>query len=456
MAVHRIRKGLDLPISGAPEQRIEDAAPPRRVALVAEDYVGMRPTMHVAVGDQVRRGQLLFEDKKTPGVRYTAPAGGRVVGVHRGERRALRSVVVELAEEERGGRADSLRFAAETGKHPRQLSRQEVRDLLLESGLWTALRARPFGRVADPAVVPRALFVTAVDSEPLAPQAAVVLAGQEEHFERGVAALAKLPEGPTFVCTGPGAALPVPREGDVRLEEFAGPHPAGTVGVHIHTLLPVHRERTVWHVGYQDVVAIGKLFAGGRLDPTRVVSLAGPPVGRPRLLRTRLGASLDGLVDGEVAEGERRVISGSVLSGRIAAGEVHGYLGRYHNQVSVLLEDRERELLGWLMPGVGKFSLLKAYAASFLPRRSFAFTTATHGSDRAIVPMGLYERVFPLDLPPTALLRSLVVGDVERAEELGVLELDEEDVALCSFVCPGKHDYAPHLRRVLTTLEKEG
>ncbi len=461
MAAHRIKKGLNLPIEGAPEQRIEDAAQPQRVALVASDYIGMKPTMHVQEGDTVQRGQLLFEDKKTPGVKFTAPAGGNVVGVHRGARRALQSVVIELDDAERAGKGESVKFASATGKDPAALSLEQVRDLLLESGLWTALRSRPFSKVADPATTPHSIFVTALDSAPLAADANVVLSGRGEDFKRGLVALGKLTEGTVYVCAAPGTELDVPSEGRFRREDFSGPHPSGTVGLHVHLLDPVDRSKTIWHVGYQDVLAIGKLFGDGKLDVSRVIALGGPPVGKPRLLRSRLGVAVGELTDGELAEGEMRVISGSVFSGRALpmsgkAGGILGFLGRYHQQVSVLREERDRDLLGWMAPGLDKFSVTSTFLSKLFPSKTFAFGTSSNGSDRAIVPIGLYEKVFPFDILPSFLMRSLAAGDLEQGEALGALELDEEDVGLCSFVCPGKIDYGLHLRELLTTLEKEG
>ena len=461
MALHKIKKGLSLPITGEPEQVIGDGAQPSRVALVAGDYHGMRPTMHVQVGDSVRRGQLLFEDKKTPGVRFTAIASGRVAGVNRGAKRALQSVVIDLDEEERSGRGSTVRFSADSGKHPSSLSEDQVRDLLVESGLWTAFRTRPFSKVADPETRPRSIFVTAADSNPLAPDPAVVLQGRGDDFERGLAAIAKLAEDAVYICTGPGVEPQVPKDGNFRVEQFAGPHPSGTAGVHIHTLDPVDRKKLVWYLGYQDVLSIGRLFERGELDVSRVISLAGPAVDRPRLIRTRVGVATDDLVKGEVDAaaldgGHLRLISGSVLSGRTAQGAELGFLGRYHNQLSVLREDRERELLGWMGPGASKFSTLNLFLSRLMPGKKFDFTTTTNGSDRAIVPLGLYERVFPIDIPATFLLKAVVVGDIERAEELGIYELDEEDLALCSFVDPGKHDFGAHLRDLLTTIEKEG
>ena len=458
MARHRVTRGLRLPLAGEPVQAVEAAAPPHRVGVLAADAVGLRPTMHVAPGDAVARGQVLFTDKRTPDVRYTAPAAGTVAGVHRGDRRALRSVVIEASRAEREGREpEAARFPAFSGRHPSGMSADDVRALLLESGQWTALRARPYGRVADPSARPHSIFVTAVDTNPLAPSIDAVVGDRAPALHRGLAALERLTEGPVHLCTGPDTRIEAPAGGRVRQEVFVGPHPAGTVGLHIHTLDPVDRRKVVWHVGVQDVIATGRLFETGQLDTARVVALGGPPVARPRLLRTRLGASTDALAAGELAsEREVRIISGSVFGGRTAAGEVDGYLGRYHQQVSVLVEDREREFLGWLRPGLDRFSAVRTFASGWLPRRRLALTTSTHGSPRAIVPIGTYERVMPLDLMATPMMRALAMRDVERAEELGCLELDEEDVALCTFVDAGKTEFGPHLRSVLDALEKEG
>lgn len=456
MSTYVIKKGLDLPISGEPEQKIGAAPTPTRVALLAEDYVGMKPTMYVREGDQVQRGQLLFDDKKTPGVRYTAIASGRVVAVNRGERRAFQSLVIELDESERSGSAKSVPFEAYTGKPIAGLDRDQAKALLVESGLWTSLRSRPFGRVANPADTPAAIFVTAMDTNPLAASVDAVLTGNEKPFTAGLEALAKLIDGPVHVCKAPGSSVPTPTGSQVSVSEFSGPHPAGSVGTHIHMIKPVSRKRSAWYLNYQDVIAIGVLFLEGVLFVDRVISFAGPAVQNPRLLHTRLGASTDDLSAGQLIDGENRVISGSILSGRKAEGEIFGYLGRYHQQISVIREDREREILGWLTPGWNKFSFTNVYVGKFIPGHKFGFTTSTNGSPRAMVPIGVYEKVVPMDIMPTQLLRAILMHDTETAEELGVLELEEEDVALCSFVCPGKSDYGPLLREVLTTIEKEG
>lgn len=458
--VIRLRKGLDLPIDGRPEQRVDDSKSVPRVAIIAADYLGLRPAMRVEVGQAVRRGEVLFEDKRNPGVQITSPGAGVVTAINRGERRALISVVIELNERERAGKPteeDFVPFPSYTGKDITGLSRDAIGALLLESGLWTSFRTRPFSKIPHPNTVPHSIFVTAMDTNPLAPSVDVVLKEKKESFHYGLAVIAKLTDGNVFLCKAEDShEVSAPPHQGIKVVSFAGPHPAGTPGVHIHFLDPVHKEKTVWHIPYQEVIAIGDLFRTGRLNVERVISLAGPSVQRPRLLRTRLGASTDALTTNELVPGEHRVISGSVLSGRTASGEIGGYLGRYHYQISVLPEGRERYFLGWMSPGINRFSVMPIYISRFFKNRLFKFTTNLNGGKRAMVPIGLYEKLMPMDILPTFLLRALLTNDLERAEELGCLELDEEDVALCSFVCPSKIDYGTALRHVLDTIEKEG
>lgn len=459
MSLHKIKKGLSLPISGEPKQELGAAKAVSKVAVVAADYVGMGPRMLVEVGSEVKRGQPLFEDRKMPGIIYTSPGAGKVGAIHRGDKRALLSVVIELNDREQASDIsadDSVSFVSYTGRDPAGLGRDEIRELLLESGLWTAIRQRPFSKVANPEIEPHSIFITAMDTNPLAPEVDLAYAGNEEAFEKGLLCIAKFREGQIYLCTAPGSKIAAGPHSGVSNEEFAGIHPAGTVGVHIHTLCPASRERIAWYVDFRDVIAMGKLFMTGALDVERIISLGGPQVENPRLVRTRMGASTDALTSGELNAGENRVISGSVLSGRAAAGEAMGYLGRYHHQISVLLEGTEREFLGWMSPGKEKFSTINTFISKLSPSRRFDFTTSTNGSVRAMVPIGMYERVMPMDMEPTFLLRALAVGDIERAEQLGCLELDEEDLALCTFVCPGKTDYGPMLRANLTQIEKEG
>jgi Na+-transporting NADH:ubiquinone oxidoreductase subunit A len=445
----KLKRGMDIPIAGAPEQVIEDAPAPRSVALVGFDYHGMKPTMEVQVGDRVSLGQTLFSCKKTAGVHYTSPAAGTVSAINRGARRVLQSVVIDID----GDGAEA--FPSYSAEEARSLEGAAVREQLQSSGQWASLRSRPYSRVPAADASADAIFVNAMDTHPLAADPALVIAEQAEAFVLGQELLARLTEGPVFVCAAPGAEVPLGSNERIRGERFAGPHPAGLPGTHIHFLYPLGKGRSVWTIGYQDVIAFGRLFLDGRIYTERVVSLAGPQVTRPRLLRTRLGADLEQLCAGELQEGENRIISGSVLGGRrVTTGT--SYLGRYHDQVSVLLEGRQRQFMGWLSPGLNRHSSLGIYLAGLMPGRKLDMTTTTNGSERAIVPMGTYENVMPQDFLPTQLLRALVVGDTESAQALGCMELDEEDLALCTYVCPGKYEYGPILRENLTRIEKEG
>ncbi|MFG0807523.1 Na(+)-translocating NADH-quinone reductase subunit A [Pseudomonas fluvialis] len=442
-----IKRGLDLPITGTPAQRIEAARPVRSVAIVGFDYHGMKPTMNVQVGDRVKLGQVLFSDKKNPGVVFTAPGAGVVSAIHRGQQRVLQSVVIDLDGDEQET------FASYSAAQLDTLDAQAVRDNLQQSGLWTALRTRPYSKVPAVDAVPSSIFVTAIDTHPLAADPALVIAEQAEAFEQGLKVLSRLAR--VFLCKAPGAALPGENLSQVKTESFAGPHPAGLAGTHIHFLDPVSANKTVWSIGYQDVIAVGKLFTTGQLSVERVVALGGPVVEQPRLLRTRLGACLNELTAGELKPGNNRVISGSVFGGRNARG-AFAYLGRYHQQVSCLAEGNDREMLHYLRAGVNKHSVLNVFVSKLMGGKRFDFTTTTNGSPRAMVPVGNYEKVMPLDILPTQLLRLLIVGDTEMAQKLGCLELDEEDLALCSYVCAGKYEYGPILRDNLTRIEKEG
>ncbi|MDA1013691.1 MAG: Na(+)-translocating NADH-quinone reductase subunit A [Planctomycetota bacterium] len=446
----RISNGLNLPITGEPSHTIDSSSIVSSVALLGADYIGMKPTMAVNVGDRVKLGQELFSDKKTAGVKHTSPASGVVSAINRGAKRLFQSVVVDLDGD------DEVEFTSYGNRDLTGLSREEVTTLLLNSGLWTCLRTRPFNKTPTPGSVPHSIFVTAMDTNPLSIAPRTVIEERESSFVYGLQAIRHLTDGTVFVCKAPEATLPGADLPFVTEVSFEGPHPAGLPGTHIHFLDPVSLNKTVWFLNYQDLIAIGDLFVTGRLNVDRVISIAGPSVAHPQIVKTRLAANIDQLVDGGLLPGENRVISGSVLAGREAVAP-HNFLGRFHLQVSVVAEGREREFLGWQKPGVDKFSIKRVFAAGFLGgQRRFAFTTSTEGSRRAMVPIGMFEKVMPLDILPTFLLRALIVGDTEQAQLLGCLELDEEDLALCTFVCPGKTDYGPLLRANLIQIEKEG
>lgn len=447
-----IKKGLDVPITGAPKQIVVDSPSVSRVGLLGDDYIGMKPTMQVAEGDQVKRGQVVYTDKKLAGVSYTAPAAGRVTAITRGHKRKFLSLTIEIDGD------DAVEFSSYSDRNLDQMDAGEVREQLLASGLWTALRTRPFSKVPDPDTKPNAIFVTAIDTNPLAVDPAIVINPRERDFVAGLQVLSTLTDGKTYLCKAPGDNLPGEDLACVETASFSGPHPAGLPGTHMHFLSPVNLENAAWYLNYQDVLAIGHQFVTGQLNNERVISLAGPAAKSPRIVRTQLGANLTELTTDETIEGAEygvRVISGSVLSGVTATPPVD-FLSRYANQVSLLEEGKHRELIGWMLPGPGKFSVKKIFASAMTPNKKFGMTTSTEGSHRAIVPLGSFEHVMPLDIIATPLLKSLAVQDTETAQALGCLELAEEDLALCTFVDTGKHEFGPMLRECLTTIEREG
>ena len=448
-----IKKGLDLPLSGQPQQTISAGPEVKHVALISSDYPGLRPSMAVEVGQTVKKGQMLFEDKKTPGTRFTAPAAGTVVAINRGERRAFQSVVIEV---------DPKGAAVEFEKTPADkllsLDSKEVIDLLVESGMWTAFRTRPFDKVPQLGTLPHSIFVTAIDTNPLAPDPKVIIDAEADAFANGLKVLSRIGDFKVHVCKGE-ESLPRCSAPNVDEQTFVGPHPAGLAGTHIHFVDPVSETKTVWHIGYQEVIAIGHLFTEGRYYNERVIAIGGPNAKEPRLIKTLQGASVSELTRGEIVESERgvRVIAGSVLWGNKAVGPF-AYLGRFHLEVSLIEEGTMNDFLlkSWLGPGFKRHSVSRAYASSFFKPASYIINTALNGGSRPMVPIGLYEKVMPLDVEPTMLLRAVEINDVDQAKLLGVLELAEEDLALCTYVCPGKTDYGALIRRCLTKIEVEG
>ena len=449
----KIKKGLDLPLNGKPEPTIEQGRTISHVAVTGFDYVGMKPTLEVREGDPVKRGELVFSDKKNEGVRYTAPASGTVKAINRGERRVFQSIVIEV-----DGDDEAEQFAQHSAASLEQLDYGEAVKQLVNGGIWPVIRTRPYSKVppidSEP---PHSIFVSVMDTNPLAPDPQLIINDDPDAFENGLRVLGRLSGGQVFVCGWSDSRVPIPDDERFVQHAFEGPHPAGNVGTHIHHLDPVGGDKVVWTVAYQKVMEIGRFFTTGEVPTEQIVALTGPCASRPRLVRTRIGASLDELLDGELEQGDMdvRVVNGSVLGGRAARGPV-SYLARSVNQLTLLEEGHRRQFMGWLSPGTDRFSRLNIYLSKLMPRKTFNLTTSTNGSERAMVPIGVYEEIMPLDILPTQLLRSLIVQDTEQAQLLGALELDEEDLALCSFVCPGKYEFGPILRQNLTKIEIEG
>ncbi|SFB76406.1 Na(+)-translocating NADH-quinone reductase subunit A [Tropicimonas isoalkanivorans] len=443
------KKGLDLPMSGAPVQEIDEGPRIGSVGVIGADTLGLKPGMLVAEGDTVRRGQPLYAHKDTPDVLFTAPATGRVRAINRGARRVLQSVVIDVDDPSDAGE-DFGALAEGAGA-------MTVAEKLCRAGLWPAFRTRPYSHVPDPATRPTAIFVTAMDTEPLAADPAVVIAERPGEFTAGLEAISHLTDGTVWLCKAPDAEVPGGDVEGVEVATFEGPHPAGLAGTHMHFLAPPSGSRVVWTISYQDVIAIGHLMQTGHLDPTRVISLAGPRAVRPRLVRTILGANLTDLTEGEV-EGDDpvRVISGSVLTGRMSDDGPFDYLGRYARAVTLITEDREQVLLGWIRPRPDQFAVMPVLASALEKIKRFPMGSNLNGARRASVPLGTFEQLMPQDILPTQLLRALLVMDTDSAQALGALELDEEDLALCTFACPAKYEYGPALRASLTKIEKEG
>lgn len=445
----KIKKGLDLPITGTPEQKIYPAPQVTSAAIIGDDFKGMKPSMLVQVGDVVKKGQPIFEDKKTPGVLFTSPVAGKVREINRGEKRVFQSVVIDIQGDEQ------VQFQNYLSKSVSDYTAEEARKLLIESGYWTFIRTRPFSKTPQIDSTPASIFVNAMDTNPLAANPGIVLTSCAEDFRNGVIALSRLC-GKVFVVSTKNSSIDVKGIAGVKHEIFEGPHPAGNVGTHIHHLDPVSSKKTVWHVNYQDAIAIGRLFKTGEFFNQRVIALGGPMARNPRLLKTIRGANIAELTAGENFDtSEIRYVSGSVLGGRTAHDKV-GYLGQFHLQVTMLKEGRHREFMGWQSPGVNKFSIKNVFLSKFIPGKKFDFDTNTYGSLRSIVPIGSFEAVMPMDILPTYLLRYLMARNTDGAVNLGALELDEEDLALCTFVDPCKNEYGPILRENLNIVEKEG
>lgn len=445
-----IKKGIELPISGAvADDSIHQLPTQALYAVIGDDYLGLRPTMMIAVGDKVREGQALFEDKKNPGVLICSPVSGEIEDIVRGERRRLLAVTIRPDES-----LEPIRFTQFDEDALAEISAEQVREQLQKSGAWPLLRQRPFDKTPKIDATPQAIFVNTMDSNPLAVNPMLAFADREADYQAGLTVLSKLTAGPVHVVHEPKTKLPQTLARHVQYHAIDGIHPAGLVGTHIHFIDPVSANKTAWHLNLQDLLAIGHLFRTGYLDNERIISIAGPGVKNPQFVKTRIGVSLTHVLKDNLAEGEQRIISGSIFAGRQTDAET-AFLGFYDKQVVVLPEGRESIFLEFMRPGMNSYSRTRAYLGRFL-KKPLSFTTSMQGSPRPIVPFGIYDEVMPLDILPTLLLKALVIKDTDTAVQLGALELAEEDVALLTYVDPGKHDFGAILRENLEQIEEEG
>ncbi|WP_074736756.1 Na(+)-translocating NADH-quinone reductase subunit A [Ruegeria halocynthiae] len=447
MQTFKLKKGLDLPVDGAPEQNIQPGPAFSNVGVLGNDYLGLKPRMLVQEGDEVQRGTPLFCHKDAPDAMMVAPLSGKIVAINRGARRLLQSVVIEVSDANDTGIDFSDVGDGETA--------EGITAKLCAAGLWTAFRTRPYSKMPEPGSKPVSIFVTAMDSDPLAADAAVVIADAPDVFALGLTAISQLTEGKTYLCHQDGDSVPGAELPGVEAAAFSGPHPSGLAGTHIHFLEPISANRQVWTIGYQDVIAIGRLLQTGHLDPNVVIALSGPAARQPRLIRTVLGASTDDLTRDEVdVEGTPRIISGSILSGRHAEGP-YAYLGRFARQITIIREDPDQIPMGWIRPMPSKYAVQPVLGSAFA-KKLYALTSNLNGGRRAMVPTGTFEELMPQDYLPTQLLRALLVMDTDTAQALGALELDEEDLGLVGFACPAKYEYGLALRDCLSKIEKEG
>ncbi len=440
------RKGLDLPISGAPRADIDETRQVTSVGLLGADYLGLKPRLSVSEGDEVTPGTPVFFDKANPDAVIVSPISGCVRAINRGKKRRLISVVID---------------AQDVALQPpdfSQIGDPTTRDGLVErlcaAGLWTSFRTRPYSKVPAPSDVPHALFITALDTEPLSADPRIAIQQEPDAFAAGVKTVAALTEGPTYLCQAPGEPLPGNDEAGVETIAFKGPHPAGLAGTHMHYLNPPDAARSVWAISYQDILVIGRLMLTGTYDPSCIISLSGPACQDPRLVRTIAGASLHEICRGDLPDYPVRMISGSVLSGRAGHNE-DAYLGRYSRQITLIEEDKKQIPMGWIRPMFAKFAVQPVLGSAF-SNKTYPLSSNLNGGRRAMVPLGTFEELMPQDFLPTQLLRSLLVMDTDQAQLLGALELDEEDLGLVGFACPAKYEYGQALRDCLTKIEKEG
>lgn len=445
--IYKIRKGLDIVLKGPATKELTDGLKPGLYGLKPADFRGLVPRLLVKEGDVVKAGTPLFADKDREVIRFVSPVSGTVKAVNRGERRVILEVVVES-----DGRQESETFPV---ADPLSLSAEEIKERLLQGGLWPALRQRPFDVVANPETQPKAIFISAFDTAPLAADTDFVTAGSEADFQTGLNALTKLTSGKVHVNIDEKRnTLPVWTSlKQVQVNRFSGPHPAGNISVQVQRIDPINKGEVIWYVTPQHVIAIGKLFSAGVYDAVRKVAVTGSEVKHPAYVKVFAGAQVQALTGGNLTEEKKRFISGNPLTGmRIPAD---GFLGFYDTQLTVLPEGDQPEFLGWALPGFDKYSVSRSFWSWLRPGRPWTLDTNLHGGHRPFVITGLYEKVFPLNIYPMQLLKAILAEDVEMMEKLGIYEVAEEDFALCEFVDPSKTEMQALVRKGMDLMMKE-
>ena len=447
--VIKIKKGLDIKMNGQAEKIYVKAPRAKTYAIKPGDWHGLTPKIIPNLCDEVKVGTPIFYDKYHPEVKFCSPVSGILSTINRGERRRIIEVVVE----------DDGKDTAETflKGDPASMKREQIVENLLNSGLWPTIRQRPYTTIAKTDGKPKSIFISAFNTSPLAPDLEFLLKDSEEDFQWGINALKQLTEGKVHLNLD-GRYPSIRTLSDIKgveINRFKGPHPAGNVGIQISKLDPINKGDVVWVVQPTDVVTIGRLFKTGLYDPSVVVALTGARVEKPQYYKTIRGTAIAPLLEKQLKEGDNRVISGNVLNGLSIDAE-SGYLGFLDSQITVIPEGNYYELFGWMMPGFKKLSVSRSFASTWLtPNRKFDLDTNFHGGQRAFVMTGEYEKVVPMDIYPMQLLKSILVNDIDKMEQLGIYELDEEDLALCEFVCTSKTPVTKILRDGLKAMRKE-
>ena len=446
----KLKKGFDINLAGKAEKKIAEIDQPETFALKPTDFLGMsRPKLKVQEGDNVKAGTPLLFDKVHPEVLYTAPVSGEIVEIKRGEKRKLLEIKI-LADKE----VSYEEFKKHSVSDINSLSREDAQAQMMSSGVWPHIIQRPYGVVADPADTPKAIFISAFDTNPLAADISFLLEGQEQNFQTGVEILKKFSGGAVHVNVNAKAEVsPVFSLNGVNVNKFSGPHPAGNVGVQIHHLDPINKGEIVWTVNPVGVAQIGKLFLEGKYDASKIISVVGSEIQNPQYYKTYSGACINKFIANNLKQDHVRFISGNILTGEKVTND--GYLGFYHNQFTVIPEGDFEEPFGWIAPSTKKLSFHKGFGLlSFLnPKREFVLDTNTHGESRAFVQTGEFERVLPMDILPTYLFKAIMAEDYDDMEALGLYEVIEEDVALCEFIDMSKHDLQSLVREGLDLLK---
>jgi len=456
MANFTISKGLDIKLAGSPEALITQAAEASQVAVYPTEYVGVKPRLKVKEGDSVKRGSPLIFDKKNPSFQVCSPAGGKVLKIEFGKRRLLERIIVEVSKQE-----EVESFPKYSADQLLGLDREKLLTHLQQTGLLALIIARPFSRMANASVKPKSIFVNAINKAPFQPDVNFVILGQENAFQAGLNALARLTDGRVHLCLdGNRENVPALKDAkNVEIHSFAGPHPAGNSSVHIHHIDAISPGDIVWTVKAQDVILIGQLLVNGEYPAGRVVTLGGPAVknGAARHYRTRLGAPLSTILSDKLENTEVRIIGGDIFAGTAASAD--SYLRFYDRGFTVLVEDRERHFLGWLAPGHNRLSTSRTFISTWLgwnKTKTWALGTNQRGEHRPMVLTGLYDKYLPMNIMADYLVRAVLARDADEAIALGLLETDPEDFALCAFVCPSKMDLCSIIRKGLDQVEKEG